>query len=384
MHTLQEIKSYTLPKLNTGKEWFIYFYAFNPVAGKLQRKRIKLNTIKSVTERRKYAKDFMMRITEKLVTGWNPWIEAENSHAYNLFADVIESYRRNAEKMVRDGLYREETYTCYISYIRNLENWNNDRKVPITFIYQFNRDFIVQFLEEIYIGRDNTAFTRDNYLAWLQTFCKYCMNHNYLKANPTDGISSIGKRSKKKIRTLITINDLDRLNTYLEEKNKYYLLACYILYYCFIRPKEMSQLKLSDFSIKRQTIFLSDEISKNRKDGTITLPSKVLKLMIELDIFSKPSDYYLFSDGFMPGKIRKSEKQFRDYWSTYIRKHLKFTEKYKFYSLKDTGITNMLRHYDVLSVRDQARHSSILMTDIYTPHDIQEANDLIKNYQGDF
>lgn len=38
----------------------------------------------------------------------------------------------------------------------------------------------------------------------------------------------------------------------------------------------------------------------------------------------------------------------------------------------------MLRHYDVLSVRDQARHSSILMTDIYTPHDIQEANDLIK------
>lgn len=40
--------------------------------------------------------------------------------------------------------------------------------------------------------------------------------------------------------------------------------------------------------------------------------------------------------------------------------------------------------YDVLSVRDQARHSSILMTDIYTPHDIQEANDLIKNYQGDF
>ena len=44
----------------------------------------------------------------------------------------------------------------------------------------------------------------------------------------------------------------------------------------------------------------------------------------------------------------------------------------------------MLRHYDVLSVRDQARHSSILMTDIYTPHDIQEANSLIKNYQSDF
>ena len=37
---------------------------------------------------------------------------------------------------------------------------------------------------------------------------------------------------------------------------------------------------------------------------------------------------------------------------------------------------------DVLSVRDQARHSSILITDIYTPKDIQKANEYIKNYQG--
>lgn len=44
----------------------------------------------------------------------------------------------------------------------------------------------------------------------------------------------------------------------------------------------------------------------------------------------------------------------------------------------------MLRHQDVLSVRDQARHSSILMTDTYTPHDIQKANEIIKSYEGEF
>lgn len=37
---------------------------------------------------------------------------------------------------------------------------------------------------------------------------------------------------------------------------------------------------------------------------------------------------------------------------------------------------------DVLSVRDQARHSSILITDIYTPKDIKEANKYIMNYKG--
>lgn len=106
--------------------------------------------------------------------------------------------------------------------------------------------------------------------------------------------------------------------------------------------------------------------------------------MVELNIFSHNTNYYLFSDGFKPGSTQRTEKIFRDFWANHVRKDLKFSEKYKFYSLKDTGITNMLRHYDTLSVRDQARHSSILMTDIYTPHDIQEANDLIKNYDGEF
>ena len=44
----------------------------------------------------------------------------------------------------------------------------------------------------------------------------------------------------------------------------------------------------------------------------------------------------------------------------------------------------MLRTQQSITVRDQARHSTLLMTDIYTPHDIQEANDLIKNHETAF
>ena len=43
----------------------------------------------------------------------------------------------------------------------------------------------------------------------------------------------------------------------------------------------------------------------------------------------------------------------------------------------------MLRqNVDILTVRDQARHSSILITDTYTPKDIKEANALLLNYDG--
>ena len=104
--------------------------------------------------------------------------------------------------------------------------------------------------------------------------------------------------------------------------------------------------------------------------------------MVDLKVFDKPGHYYLFSAKFRPGPERKSEKNFRDYWSRKVRPALGWGLRYKFYSLKDTGITNMLRSCDVVSVRDQARHSSILITDIYTPTDLKEANAILLNYEG--
>jgi integrase len=85
-----------------------------------------------------------------------------------------------------------------------------------------------------------------------------------------------GKRSKKKQRTIISEADIRRLHDFLEQKNKHYLLACYLIYYCFIRPKELSKIKLENLSVAKQTIYIPDENSKNRKDGTVTLPKKVV------------------------------------------------------------------------------------------------------------
>ena len=37
---------------------------------------------------------------------------------------------------------------------------------------------------------------------------------------------------------------------------------------------------------------------------------------------------------------------------------------------------------ETLSVKEQARHSSLLMTDVYTPQDIKNANPILLNYNG--
>lgn len=382
--SIKEIIGFSYPKLYTGKEWYIGFNAFDPASGGMRRKKIKLNHIEKVTERRKFASGLIYRLSKQLENGWNPWIEAENSKAYHKFNDVCERYKNYLQKLFNDGNLREKTLYGYTSMLRMFIAWNEARKIPITYIYQFDMMLTSEFLDYIYIDRNNSIRTRNNYLTWLSTFDGYLVQHSYTKTKATEGISSIKKNSSKKDREVIDDRDMIRLHDYLEKENKHFLLASYILHYALIRPKEMSLLHLSDFNLAKQTIFVSGEISKNKKSAVVTLPAKVIRLMVDLEIFKYPGNYYLFSDNFRPGEDRKSEKAFRDFWDKKVRKALNFPKTYKFYSLKDTGITAMLRSCDTLTVRDQARHSSILMTNTYTPQDIQDANDLLLNYEGKF
>lgn len=380
-----EIKHYTPPQLYTGKCWYVGFMAYDPVKGEMRRKRIKVNSIKKIGERRKYAQGLINRLNAQLLQGWNPWVEAESERAYHRWDDVVAQYRRSIDKLFSDGYYREETYRSYMSYLRVLVNWNESRKVPLVYIYQFDSAVVQEFLEYVYVERSNSPQTRDNYLMWLRTWDTWLIQRKYMKSKATAGIVVYGKRVRgKKNRTVIDEKDMMRLKDYLVEKNRHYLLACYVLYYCFIRPKEMSKIRVEHISLKRQTVYIPADNSKNRDDGTVTLPRKVAELMIELGVFDSPGSWFLFSDGFRPGEKFRDSKMYRDYWSTRVRKDLRFPVKYKFYSLKDTGITEMLRRHKSITVRDQARHSSVLTTELYTPKELQEADVFIKNHETEF
>ncbi|GHU79664.1 hypothetical protein FACS1894145_4300 [Bacteroidia bacterium] len=382
---LAQIVSYTPPRLYTGKEWYVGWYSYDPILQAQRRKRIKLNHIPNKIERRTYANDLMARIYEKLRRGWNPWIASEDSKSYSTFIDVCAHYDKLTTKKAEEGIYRPDTYSSNMSYLRNLKKYNEELKFPIIYIYQLDKQYIIDFLEHIYIDRKNSAQTRDNYLAWLKTFASFLTQSGYLKEKPTEGVETFSKWTKKKEREYLPEDILLKTKNKIEEINKHFLLASYLLFYCFIRPKEMSRLKIRDIHLKNRTIIITSEQSKNRKTAPITLPIKIIHLMIDLEIFNFPGDFYLFSKRMKPGEEYQSEKQFRDFWNWHVRKPLKLPDKYKFYSLKDTGVTMMLRaNTDILSVRDQARHSSILITDTYTPHDIAVANPLIDKFKCEF
>lgn len=349
----------------------------------MRRKRIKINSVGTAGEKRRYAAQVCHRLSEKLEAGWNPWVEAEAGLCYKQFTDVLIHYRNATTKLLNDGVLRPSTHHDYMCFAHILEEWNSSQRVPIRYIYQFDRALCVRFLDYIYIDRKTSPRTRNNYLAFLRAFSTFLVQHLYIKERPTDGLISLGKSLLKKERQVIAPADMQRLHDWLEAHNRPYLLVCYFLHYMLIRPREIAKLRLSDICVAKQTIYIADTISKNKKSAIVTMPAKIIELMVDLGYFNYPSSYYIFSRGFMPGEDWINEKTYRDYWSRTIRPILKFPKEYKFYSLKDTGITAMLRAgCDTLSVKEQARHSSLLMTDIYTPQDIRDANPLLLNYKG--
>ena len=90
--------------------------------------------------------------------------------------------------------------------------------------------------------------------------------------------------------------------------------------------------------------------------------------------------------GISPGNYRiYPAKHFGDFWTLKMKKALGLPAQYKFYSLKDTGITGLIRsNTDLLSVRDQARHHSLQMTDLYTPLESRVANESIRHHESYF
>ncbi|MDE6927160.1 MAG: tyrosine-type recombinase/integrase, partial [Muribaculaceae bacterium] len=338
--------------------------------------------VKGVTNRRTYARRVIKRLTEQLNNGWNPWI-ANDTGDLIVFDDVVKRYESHIEKMLASGYYRKETYDGYKSYVKIMREYIS-KKRPTYYVYQFDRSFCVDFLDYVFIERDNGAQTRNNYLNFLRVFSGFLVEKGYLKSKPTDGISPISKRLYKKERECIPLDVVGRIADYCREKEPDFLFACYLLYYCFIRPVEMTRLKVRHFNLKACTLTIPGELSKNKTTQTITLPRKVIQYGIDIGVFSAPMDDYIFSYRLKPGSVEIDPKHFRDHWDN-VRQALKLKKEWKFYSLKDTGITEMCdRNVAPRHVKDQARHSSLAITDIYLQKSAKNApgNRNIIGYDG--
>lgn len=379
--SIDNIIGYTLPKLHTGKNWYIDFKAFDPLEQTMKRKKYMLDGIDKASERKKRAAEVITNLTNQLRTGWNPWAETSNSRQYTQFIDIIQLYYKYITKLHKSNVFKETTFLDYKKRIKMLAEYNDKRLKPILYIYQFDKTYVSDFLDYILIDRDSSARTRNNYRTWLSSFSTWLLEKQYIDKNPVEDIKSLVEGDKK--RSALQLKDLQKLKSYLQTANPYFLLLCQFEYYTLIRPDELSNIKLKDIYLKEQKVFIASSISKNRKDGMVGLNDILIKSMIDLNVFSRASECYLFGKDFMPSMEKSSARSYRTYFNK-VREDLKFPDSYQFYSLKDTGIRDLANSAGIVIARDQARHADISTTNKYLKGESMPVHEETKHFDGAF
>lgn len=119
-----EIEKYRLPIYNKkSKDKVVYFYVLDPQSildgcPKMKRIRKKFAHIHSAKERDEAALRFRDEIARKLKEGWNPLIADNTNKSFSAFEDVLNKYQKQLNKLCKDGVYTDKTYTDYCNRIR--------------------------------------------------------------------------------------------------------------------------------------------------------------------------------------------------------------------------------------------------------------------------
>ncbi|PQB08034.1 hypothetical protein BST83_13385 [Polaribacter filamentus] len=358
-------------ELKENSVWEIVYYVRNPETNKMVRKRNRVKPLQKVSDRRKLATKMIIEINKRLETGWNPLFQDKGTKELIGFKKACKIYSNRISQDTSDGNLRPDTKRTYDSQVQQLYKYLIVSKQQDMLCYKFNGDFVSEYLDYIRYEKKLSAKTRDNYLSWLTTFSTFLLLKKYIVINPTVNLHKINKQ--KKIRILINTTTRDLIFEYWKHKNNGYLVLCLLCYYCLVRRTEITKLKVADINFLNQTLFISAETAKNRKNSFVTIPDQLIGILKDYIKGGLITDF-LFSPKYVPGVTPANPNAITKKWS-YMRIKLKIDSNIHWYSLKDSGITDLLKAgVPLLSVRNHARHHSSAQTDTYTPKEMREAD----------
>lgn len=371
---------YKPAELRLNKQWLIVYYAKNPESRQMERFRVIVPAMASRSERVKYAKKIMLEINKDLEKGILPYHKVSGTSEYKSFKFCSDKFINQLKEEIKKGSKRPDTLRAYNSYFSMVDKYLLEKKLELNLVLSFNKPFIVNYLDWIYFDRSNSARTYNNHLNFIKNFINFCISRDYLKENFT---ASIEKKDKApKIRQLLTPAIKEKVKLLQNDCLPYFVL-CMTTYYALIRRTELTKLKVHDVNLLESYIFIEPENSKNKKGETVTIPNGLHGLLSRHIADAKPEDFLFGAGTFLPGPTALTPKKISDTWSKYQRIY-SIPKIYQFYSLKDTGITDLLNAgVPAIKVRDQARHYDLKTTELYTSRN-NSCDEVVKNSTSSF
>lgn len=330
------------------KRWFVFYYAPTPEGGKKRVKEYgKLNRLKTIEERLNHAKELFQQI--KALAPFSEEISEQNEieqvklKTKPLLTSILEEFK---------PAYRPKTYSTYESKIKHFHIWLNGKNDAHITKQEANK-FLLDLLKQ---GKSKgTAY---NYARCLcAVYQKWTDKDPKNNINPFSGVIHI----KKNPEGCLPFSDIQikKLKPVLETKYPQVWLATQILYFCFIRPKEMRGLKIANIDFELGTIQIPGTISKNGKTEKVLIPTPLMNILAELQ--SLPVHYFILGKDHTPGPSPIGVNRL-NYLHSKALTECNICGNYSFYSWKHTGAVKAVKAgINIVDLKNQLRHHSLDM-----------------------
>ena len=343
--------------------WYVEYQTIDPSTGTMKRYWVRMNKLRKryarLADFRAHCNQIVCNLNAKLAGGWTPLGESQNTRLYTPLSMVISDYL--AEK---EAELRPDTIRSYRSFCTGFLKWLDDT-APKCQTIVFNKVLAVKFLDHCFKDRKLTGRSWNNQLKSARALFAWAVEKCYCKENPFAGIKT--KREAEKRRVLIPPEQRQRIAEWCMENNPGLLIVSQLVYSSLIRPKEIRCIRVADVYLKERYIHIGSTVAKTHYTRFATLTPKLVELLAGWIAAAKETDYLIGRD-YKSCPIQQSNSRFVKDWEK-MRKELQLPETMQLYSLRDTGINEMLKSgIDPLTVMQHADHHDLSMTTRYANH----------------
>lgn len=354
---------YKLAEIVQGKEIYVKFSVWDKETNTLILRRLHRLEGKSRKEKIQDAERKVKEINRLLIAGFTLGEKEEKTVLHpRLLGPAI----KEAAEIKLSLTGKQNGRSIKGIKARFLEHLTGEKldSLPLS---QVSKKHIYHFLDQIKRVRNLSNRTRNNYKESLSQIFEIMVQREWIETNPCAGVASLRTASVKHVA--YTSEQRQTLESYLLKHNYPLYLFTRMIYHGFLRPVEVTRLRIQDVDLDRGIILVPVEAAKNAKQMPVVITAGLRKDLTEfLERFrgDLPGRAFLFSKGFKPGLTHYHRNRFSEAHRAALEETGLYGSGVSGYSWKHTGVTNAyLSGVDIVSIQKQCRHHSLSETETY-------------------
>jgi integrase/recombinase XerD len=356
------MEKYVLPKIvdaggDLSARWYVEYKFKHPETNKFVKFREWISSkLSTRTARYSKASELKNTINVKLKSGYNPFENTQRNYTLNeAFEEVLK---------IKNATTESRTRSTYKSISKIFLVWLHLLKYKNLRPSEFNKYHAQQFLDYALVTKKVSNRTHNNYLVAMRTLFECFFTRDYIDVNVWKKIPKL----KTKETNLSFFNPDERLKIKEFLEKEHYELYCVMLliYYCFLRPAEITRLRICDIDFRKNQIIVKGNQSKNGKTQIVIMHQNLVDSLMKLNLQNHDQNLFVFgtTKSLLPSSKKIAPTRIADVWRWYVKE--KHGIKKNIYDMKPTGAGEAFDNgIDARQIQLQIRHASLEHTQIY-------------------